>query len=296
MTQLTVASCCFHCDIFCETEMLQALRKELPADSAPISDEAALPESPLYCPRYTFPTISDDARCSTSTLDLLSDMRDLTNIFVAHYANFNRVHDFDAVDIERLSPPSEAYEANIRAIQTRLAQSPSAYTPDISVSGDWVYEACRIAATIYTTAIAMGVPFSIAADPNYVNLLEPSTPFSSSDSDQPFVKPHLTEALYETLKRANTTNVWKNMSGVLYWVSAVGAAAARIPSAIDMAQQDRFAPGAYSVWVRRCLIMTATRTMVVLVFEHPTAIITAQRTLLKVQALIGSHASRRLET
>jgi hypothetical protein len=291
-----VTSCCYHCDIFCEAEMLQTLRESLPADSAPVSAEEALPESPLYCPRDTFVTIPEDARCSTSTLDLLSDMKDLTNLFVAHNTKLNQVHDIDAVDIERLSPPDEAYEATICAIRTRLAHLPSAHTPGSSVSGDWVYEACRITATIYTTAIAMGVPFSVAADPNYTKLLESSTPSGTWESDEHFIKPHLAETLHETLKRTDTSNLWKNMSGVLYWVGAVGAAAARISCTIDMAQQDRFAPEAYSVWVRRCLIMTATRTMIVLVFEHPTAIIAAQRTLLKVQELIGSHASRRLET
>jgi hypothetical protein len=293
---LTGTSCCYHCDVFCEAEMLQTLREQLPVEPASVSAEAALPESPLYCPRDIFVTISEDDRCSTSTLDLLSDMRDLTNIFVAHNTKLNQVHDVDAVDIERLSPPDEAYEATVCAIRTRLAHLPSAHTPGISVSGDWVYEACRIAATIYTIAIAMGVPFSVAADSNYINLLESSTPFNNWDSDEHSIKPHLAETLYETLKRADTSSLWKNMSGVLYWVSAVGATAARISCTMDMAQQDRFAPDAYSVWVRRCLIMTATRTMIVLVFEHPTAIITAQRTLLKVQELIGSHASRRLET
>ncbi|KAF1926601.1 uncharacterized protein M421DRAFT_67080, partial [Didymella exigua CBS 183.55] len=288
--------CCYHCNIFCEAEILQALREKLPANSAPVSAEAALPESPLYCPRSTFLTISDDARCSMSTLDILSDVRDLTSIFVARNTRLNQVRDSDAVDTERSSPPDDAYEAMVCAIRTRLAQAPSAHTPGVSISGDWVYEACRITGIIYTTAIAMGVPFSVAADPNYTNLLGSSSPFSTWDSDQQFVKPHLTETLYETLKRADTSNVWGNMSGVLYWVSAVGAAAARIPSAMDMAQQDRFAPEAYSVWIRRCLIMTATRTMIVLVFEHPTAIIAAQRTLLTVQELIGSHASRHVET
>lgn len=225
-------------------------------------------------------------------------MRDLTDIFMTHSTKLNRIHDVDAVDVERLSSPDKAdevYEATVCAIRTRLAHLPSANMPGISVSGDWVYEACRVTAIIYTTAIVMGIPFSVAADPIYVNLLEPSIQFNNWDNDDHLVKPHLAETLYETLQRADTSSLWKNMSGVLYWVSAVGAAAARIPCTIDMAQQDRSASEAYSVWVRRCLIMTATRTMIVLVFEQPTAIIAAQRTLLKIQELIGSHTSRRLE-
>lgn len=289
-------SCCYHCDIFCEAETLPAFREKLPADSGPVRAGAALPESPLYCPRFSFLTLPDDAQCSTFTLDILSDMRDLTSIFLAHNTNLNQIYDVDAVEIERLSTPDEVYKATLFAIRTNLACLPSAHTPGIAVSGDWVYEACRIAAIIYTNAIVMGVPFSVAADPNHVKFFEPSIPFGDRDSDEQFIRPHLTETLHETLKQADTSNVWENMSGVLYWVSAVGAAAARIPRAMNMARQDRFASEAYSVWVRRCLIMISTRTMIVLVFEHPMAIIAAQSTLLKVQELIGSHASRRLET
>ena len=296
VTWLTAVSCCYHCDVFCEAEILSPFRDGLPANLTPIRSEAALPESPLYCPRHTFLTVSDDSQCSRSTLELLSDMRDLTNIFITHNTAFNTIHDIDAVDIAHLKSPNYAYEATVHAIRARLALLPSAHTSGVAVSGDWVYEACRIAALIYTTAIVMGVPFSLAADPEYVDCF--GTPMSSAswDSDERLPKPHLTKALYKALQRADTRSVWKNMSGVLYWVSAVGAAAARIPSTMNMTQQDRLGPDAYSVWVRRCLIMTATRTMIVLVFEHPTAIIAAQKTLLKVQKLIGSHAPGYLDT
>lgn len=220
-------------------------------------------------------------------------MRDLTDIFVARNTALNTIHDAEAIDIARLSPPNEAYEATVDAIRTRVALLPSAHVPGIAVSADWVYESCRIAAVIYTAAIAMGIRFSVAADPNYVD-----TEMSSVcwDVDSHLHKRHLSEVLYETLERSNTSNMWGNLSGVLYWVSAVGAAAARVPRAIDMTQRTRFGADAYTVWVRRCLIMISTRTMIVLVFEQPTAIIAAERKLLKVQELIGSHASRRLET
>lgn len=220
-------------------------------------------------------------------------MRDLTDIFVARNTALNRIHDVEAVDIARLSPPNETYEATVNEIRTRVALLPSAHTPGLAVSGDWIYESCRIAAVIYTTAIVMGIRFSVAADPAYFDTKMVS---ASQTFDSPVPKPHLTEVLYETLERSNTSNMWGNLSGVLYWVSAVGAAAARVPTAMDMSQRTRLGADAYSVWVRRCLIMIATRAMIVLVFEQPTAIIAAERKLLKVQDLIGSYASRRLET
>ena len=217
-------------------------------------------------------------------------------MFVAYNSALNMIHDVDALDITHLIPPPNEYEAKLYAIRMRVVSLPSAQTPGELTSGDWVYEACRIAALIYTTAIAMGVPFSVAADPSWIESLgKPACLNDSNCGGNPY-KGHLTEALYETLQRANTSDVWKNMSGVLYCVSAVGAAAARMPSTLDMAQYIKLGHEAYSVWVRRCLIMTATRTMIVLVFEHPLAITTAQKTLLRVQELIGSYASRRLMT
>lgn len=220
-------------------------------------------------------------------------MRDLTNIFLEHNTTWTTVQDVDAIDIARLFSPESDDHVRIESIRMRILSLPSAHTPGLLVTGDWVYEACRITALIYTTAIATGVPFSVAADSACVNLSGTSTPITGWDSSQRAHKIYPTEVLYETLRRTSTGNLWKDMSGVLYWVSAVGAAASRIPSAMDMALQGRLASKAYSVWVRRCLIMTATRTMIVLVFEHPTAIITAQQTLLKVQELLRPHVAQR---
>lgn len=261
-----------------------------------LDSAAALPESPLFCPKQTYSTILNDIRCSRSTLELLTDMKDLTNMFLAYNSALNTVHDVDALDIASLSPPDSDYESKLHAIRKRVASLPSAHTPGELTSGDWIYEACRIAALIYTAAITMGVPFSVAADPSCIESLSTTARSDSSEDNGDFYGSHLTEVLYETLQRADTSDVWKDMSGVLYWVSAVGAAAARTSSTLDMTQHVGLGHEAYSMWVRRCLVMTATRTMIVLVFEHPLAITAAQKTLLKVQEVIGSYASRRLMT
>ncbi|KAF9701642.1 hypothetical protein EKO04_000046 [Ascochyta lentis] len=290
------AACCLHCDIFCEAEVLPPFQDWVPIDFAPIESKTAIPESPLFCPRDNYFTIADDSHCSQSALELLSDMRDLTNLFVEHNAALNTTYDIDTMDVASLRPLSDDYEAQILEIRMRLASRPSAHTPGLLVTDDWIYEACRIAALIYTSAIVRGVPFSIAADFDCVDLADTPMYSSRRDSCGRLRKTYLTEALYETLQRTDINNLWKNMSGVLYWVSAVGAAAARIPSTVNMSQQGRLGADAYSMWVRRCLVMTATRTMIVLVFEHPTAIITAQKTLLKVQEFIGTHESRHLRT
>jgi hypothetical protein len=215
-------------------------------------------------------------------------MRDLTDVFIAHNAGLGSVYDVEAERPGRLSPPAVEYEAKASVIHQRLSSLPSAYTPGHAASDDWVYETCRIAALIYTTAFIMRVPFSVAANLSHHHHEPPDAGSSAKPSagDDPTTR--LTEALYESLGRTDIANLWNNMTGVLYWVCAVGAAAARMPSTIDMTAQARLQNEAYSVWVRRCLIMTSTRTMIVLIFQHPVPMLIAQKRLLKVQELIGT--------
>jgi hypothetical protein len=289
MCELTCFSCCYHCDIFCETERLPTFQHWSPASFVSIDDNIALPESPLFCPRHDYLTVSRDAQCSQSTLDILFDMRDLTDIVLEHNAILYTTVDNDAADTPFTIPQFENYDIKTNEIRARLTLLPSARSPGLLVTGDWIYEACRIAALIYTIAITMGIPFSAAADPSYSGSLETMTTSFDQNSDKRAYRTPLTEALYEALQRSDTSNIWNDMSGVLYWVSVVGAAAARAPNSLSVTQQDKDRYGARSIWIRRCLIMTATRTMIMLVFEHPTATITAQRTLLRIQELIGSH-------
>ncbi|KAF2826332.1 hypothetical protein CC86DRAFT_382389 [Ophiobolus disseminans] len=198
-----------------------------------------------------FETIVNDVSCSQSTYDILRDMRDLTDRFLA--------------DITKVG---------------RLTSLPSAHAPGFPTSNDWVYEACRLAALIYTTAIIMHVPFSVAAH-SYASVTRWSTkghPITAT----------LTEALYEALQRTDVVNIWNNMAGVLYWVCSVGAAGARRPEAIETVQRFDSREEASLIWARRCLIMHATRTMVILVFQHPVPVMLSQKRLLQVQELIAT--------
>ncbi|KAF2024728.1 hypothetical protein EK21DRAFT_78108, partial [Setomelanomma holmii] len=281
------AACCYHCDIFCESEQPPIFRAWKPAKVIYPEDVTALPESPLFCPRGDFGVITNDAHCSPYTLQILSDMRDLTDVFIAHNAGLGSVYDVDIVDECRPSPPAFDYDAVVTAFHQRVVALPSAHTPGYPSSNDWVYEACRIASLIYMTAIIMRVPFSVAATLNTHHYI-PTDSESEHQIDEAYSTARLTRSLFEVLKRTDQANLWDNMSGVLYWVSAVGAAAARTAATMDMTQRARFRDEEYSVWVRRCLIMSSTRTMIVLIFRHPTPILIAQKRLLKVQELIGT--------
>jgi hypothetical protein len=281
-------ACCYHCDIFCENTPLPVFQEFTPLESVLTHPNTFLPESPLYCLRSDFEALVDDAQCSPYTYKLLSDMRDLTDLFLTH-----NLQDTDIQDLRRLETPLFDYDIKVSEIRARLANLPSAYTTGLPTSSDWVYEACRLAALIYAAAIIMRVPFSVAADPCGNRMLfDTDAPKNLNSAGHKT----LAELLYEVLKLTDMANVWNDMAGVLYWVSAVGAAAARTPATLDMSQRLRYRDEAYSVWVRRCHIMTSTRTMIVLVFQHPRPVIMAQKKLLKVQELVGASDMGRLLT
>jgi hypothetical protein len=241
-----------------------------------------VPESPLFCPNIDFQTIISDEHCSSSTYELLRDMRNLTDIFIA-----------DGAELVPLDGElSMNYDLKALDIRDRLASLPSAHMPGLPTTKDWVYETCRIAALIYTAAIFQGVPFSVAADSIYDSTFFESDSHASTTAEDYLFAPRLPEALYEALIRTDTTSIWNNMSGVLYWVCAVGAAAARTSATVNMSQKTGFRDEAYAVWVRRCLIMASTRTMIVSIFLNPTPLLIAQKRLLKVQELIGATRRR----
>lgn len=254
-----------------------------------------MPESPLFCPRKNYFSFIKDPSCSEYTYDLLCDMRDLTDIFIAHNTGLDTVLDVEShTDASRLGPSLIDYKAKVAWIRAKVASLPSAYMPHLPVTNDWIYEACRIAAIIYTSAIVMRVPLSVAAEPSKnMILLDAASAEDPLHQGQVF-STRLTEALYEVMEKSNVGDIWNDMAGVFYWVSAVGAAAARTPVTINTYQRPSSRSDAYATWVRRCLMMFATRAMIVLVFQHPLPILKAQKRLLQVQGLIGSGSSRRL--
>lgn len=295
VTAEVAAACCYHCNIFCEATPIPLFYAWEPSKYVLIEEFAAIPESPLFCPRAEFYTILRDPRCSEYTYELLCDMRDLTRLFIDHNADLNTVLELKVEeDITRLGPSFTDYEAKVAGIRARLASLPSAYTPGHPATNDWLYESCRIAAIIYAGAIIMRTTFSAAADPSRNPIISDGVFMANSFVGGYLPATRLTEALYEALLRSNTSNVWGDMSGVLYWVAIVGAAAARTPITINMNQKDRSRSDARAIWIRRCLIMHATRPLLLLVFQHPLPIIMAQKQLLKVQELTGSGSSARI--
>ncbi|KAF2640595.1 hypothetical protein P280DRAFT_322313 [Massarina eburnea CBS 473.64] len=282
----TLASVCYHSNIICEATPLPIFTQWEPPP-LPKDDCAALPESPLFCLTEELSSVVRDAYCKEYTYELLSDMRELTDLFIAHHAGAGAILDVET-DAEMVHHSSSTldYVTKIATIRTKLASLPSARVQGLPTSNDFVYESCRIAAIIYTSAILTRVPLSVAADPmRNVVLLD-----SASASHPDIFNKRLTETLYEVIEFTNIGDIWRNMSGVFYWVTAVGAAAARTPVTTNTYQNPGTHGEAYTTWIRRCLMMFATRAMIILVFQHPIPINLAQKKLLKVQELIGSRS------
>ncbi|EUC38455.1 hypothetical protein COCCADRAFT_82900 [Bipolaris zeicola 26-R-13] len=282
----TCTAVCYHGDLICEAEPLPDLATDLPVVNSATIDGVEIPESPVFCPRTDFTTIASDSHCSTSTRDLLRDMRDLTDLFISQGAASETVRDTCKIDAAYWEQRNAEYCSRVTAIRKRLTSLPSAHVPDLPTSNDWIFEACRIAALIYTASILLRIPFSTAANPCRNPLVAESEAFNCLGSDASHLNTHLSQALFKILRRTAVADVWDKMSGVLYWVSTVGAAAARSSTGDDVDTK----------WVRRYLVIYSTRTMVKLVFDHAKPIVVSQKKLLKIQQLISRPDGRDVES
>ncbi|KAJ4289627.1 hypothetical protein N0V90_010956 [Kalmusia sp. IMI 367209] len=284
----TTIVCC-HVPIICEMTPLPQLN-QFQAPDIEIDEFTALPESPLYCPRGEMISFINDPACSGYTYDLLCDVRDMTELFLVYSGKLVDLVEIESEvdnDNKQLRTLSVEYDVEVAKFRTKLASLPSAYTPGLPTTGDWIYEACRLTAVIHVSALITCVPFSTAADPAQNAIWR-----TAASIFECLPTRRLTDMLYEVLERTNTGDMWNNMAGVFYWVCAVGAAAARTPVTINSYQRPNSHNEAYATWVRRCLTMYSSRTLAQMIFEHPLPLLATQRKLLRIQELIGRGASR----
>jgi hypothetical protein len=251
------------------------------------TEAVALPESPLFYCRRDFEFLVHYDGCSQSTQVILRDMRDLTDLFLTSSVESTNSLGIKVEDDERGSRHILEFREKAKDIHDNLASLPSAYATGHVASQDWVYEACRIASLIYTVAIIGRVPFSVAARSCAFRNISTSDLTANSGPANQSLAASPAEALFEVLKLTDTANIWKDMAGVLYWVCAVGAAAAHTPFAII----EDHRPSAYQTWVQQCLVMHGFRAMNILLFEHPTPMIMAQQKLLRVQEVLAKEES-----
>ncbi|USP80569.1 uncharacterized protein yc1106_07843 [Curvularia clavata] len=280
------AVCCYHGSLIFENEPLPALAAYTLAEVPSIDCDIPIPESPLFCSRADFTTVSADLHCSTDTCNLLKGMRDLTDLSISHQAAFEILRDNHELDTAHIHKRDVEYNSRVAAIRKCLTRLPAAHIPGLPTSNDWVYEACRITALIYAASVILRLPFSTAANPCRNPLVAESEAFNCVGPEFSLLNTHLSEALFKALQRTNVGDMWNKMSGVFYWVSTVGAAAARLPPTLhELQQQSRDA--IYAKWVQRCLVVYSSRTMIKLMFDHARPLLAAQEKLLKIQELVG---------
>lgn len=276
-------SICAHVPIICESTPLPQLC-HFQAPDLIVDDSAVLPESPLYCPREHMCSVVADPACSASTYHLLCTVRDLTDLFLAYSSDVASIlEDGHAFEQDRLQYLSTDYDVKVAQFRTKLASMPSASVPGLPTTNDWIYEACRITGWIHASAIITCAPFSIAADPDSNAIMRTAVPSSGETASR-----RLTDTLYEALERTNTGDLWNNMTGVFYWVCAVGSAAARTSVTVNESfSRPSSHNEAYRTWVKRCLTMFSNRALSQMIFEHPLPLLAAQRKLLRIQELVG---------
>jgi hypothetical protein len=282
---LTLYRYCYHSAITRETAVHAFIQDWVLPDLSK-HDTPPFPESPLFCLGNDFAIITSDPCCSPGTLYILRRMRDLTYLFILGMGP----HADEHINTGELNGGHYPYvlngdESKSHEIRDYILSLPSARDGGHSCSGDWVYEACRIAAVIYAEAIVELQNFSTVGDPCYAR---EAFWTSIHCTTCPLPTDTLTGRLYEALEHTDLDNIWGDMAGVLYWVCAVGTTAARTSFALGKLRHTVPSQGQRGdpMWVRRSLGKHAARTMGILVPQHPTPMRLAQRKLYKVQRLI----------
>jgi hypothetical protein len=233
-------------------------------------------------------TVSNDERCSPSTCNLLRDMRDLTDLFISNNASNEVELNLADVSAAYMSSTGLDYNKNVAGIRERLMLLPSADLPGHQGTGDWVYEACRLTAMIYTASIVCSLPFSIAAYSSHNLLWAEAESLREPHDRQIVLTTHLSELLLQVLERTDLANMWNGMAGVLYWITTVGAAAARTPTIPTILQRPLYS-NPCKPRVRQCLAMYSMRSYVLLGLKHQMPILLSQKRLSRVQELVGTY-------
>jgi len=133
---------------------------------------ATVPESPLFCPRRertdrgNFETVSRSDRCSTKTLDLLKDIRMMTELFL-HETKHSRKN-------------SPSLKNIYKKIITHYPSAAELQKSNVMTRNDWTYEAVRVASVLQATAILKRVPLSEAL--KYCGQAHAPTPFYSASN------------------------------------------------------------------------------------------------------------------
>ncbi|KAK7536007.1 uncharacterized protein J3D65DRAFT_668459 [Phyllosticta citribraziliensis] len=227
-------------------------------------NNAVLPESPLFCPRSRFVTLSRSKSCIRPLLSLIQKLKALTDACVSlptHTSTWDLADYRRSIllQIQALPFAEKLSPADLVGSPPTPSSSPSSTQSRPPPHHLARYEAARLAAKLFAYALAHRVPLSAAAAAHEGILVQ----------------------LVVTLKLSQCpySDCWGDMTGVLYWITLVGAAAAAEGSAgvggSGTRRHER---------ERRWLAALNIRCAIVLAFEHRAALVGSLRTMLEALA------------
>lgn len=217
------------------------------------SDRQIIPESPLFCPRAKFYTLERSRRCDARTLQLLQRLKELADVASEPlYQNNSSSWDLDQY--------KRGILAYVRGLPS-AASLPDAPANDIERKQRWRYEACRLAGLLYADSLVNRMPLS--ALPTGAGGGSSISAANKAGKREEGGRVSLDD-LVEAIKKSDCphSECWGDMTGVLYWATLVGGAAA--------ASGD-------SPRNRRWLTALNVRCAIVLAFEHRSAVVVSLR-------------------
>jgi hypothetical protein len=215
--------------------------------------------SPLYAPHGDLSPLY--GVCSAATFDVLSDMHNLTQMYLARW---RYVSDLDPASNAQVA----SCDAQSQQIYTRLLRRPPIEEDN---RPDWVYESCRLAALIYCRSIVHGT-----------SLAESAGTLHAQRTGHELTSTTLLSALHAAIMRTDTRSCWGDMRGVFLWVCLVGGAASWPPSRLASVEYEEQNPSAQA-WARKCFALCAVRSAVSIPFGQAGTTIEALRTMLQVR-------------
>jgi hypothetical protein len=233
-----------------------------------ILSEHVGPVSPLHAPHGDLSTIY--GVCSASTLEIISDMHHLTQIYLARWSF---VSDLDPAIHSQVT----SCDAQIQQIHVHLMSRQSIANAPIP---DWVYETCRLTALIYCRSIAQNM--SLADSGAIIHTRDTDTHHSSTT---------LLSTLHAAMMQTDTRSCWGDLRGVFLWVCLVGGAASWPSSRYSSAEFAEMTTPAQA-WARKCFALYALKTTVSVPFDQAGTMIQALRTMLQVRHWLDLNSSR----
>ncbi|KAG9547817.1 hypothetical protein KCU79_g15240, partial [Aureobasidium melanogenum] len=218
---------------------------------------SAVPETPLYYPTGVHHTLARTRRCGEETLNLINLVRDLTQA-VMHLA------DASAADSPSSGPfgPKAARriytELEVQALHRKKHKAIDQIVA-LEARNDPIYEALRLCALLYATAIHCNMPLSTTA-----------RSFPSNIVIQ----------IRDNLLRTDLSNCWDSMVGMLFWCTIVTGAACN-----DADDED-----VEVLATKKWMVAHAIRSSILLLFQHTHAMLRMLRTILVVQKVLRCSA------